>query len=67
MPGADLAERRIWNPITEIASAGDHLIMGTSENERRAPDPTRFCVDVDLQINSTYSARPSQFVPVRMP
>jgi hypothetical protein len=50
MPGIDLAERRIWNPVTAIASAGDNLILDAFDNEGRAPDLAGFCVDVDLQI-----------------
>jgi hypothetical protein len=49
MPGIDLVERRIWNPVTEIASAGDDQIVGASDNESRALDPAGFCVDVDLK------------------
>jgi hypothetical protein len=62
MPGVDLAERRIWNPVTEIASAGDDLIVGASDNERRAPDSAGFCVDVDAQIKLHL---PRQTLPVR--
>ncbi len=67
MPGVDLAERRIWNPVTEIASAGDDLIVGASDNERRASDPAGSAWMSTRRSSSTCRARPSQFVPVRMP
>src|SRR6476659_9363993 len=62
MPGVDLAERRIWNPVTKIASAGHDLIVGASDKGRRAPDPAGFCVDVDLQMKLHL---PRRTLPVR--